>query len=250
MKWSLPTSALALILINLGAAHADPRLDEVVYTPYVQNGVAEFELRNAQALGGPIGGSATTVLEAEYGLNDRFSLALVGTVARESDRSLGLYGVGLEGIAYLGQIPGVGVDASVYLEYTKGLRGEDDVLESKLLFAKTSGRFQGLLNLILERPLGVPAGQGFGSYGYAASVTWETVRAVRLGAEAVGDLGDDHAFLGRQGAYVGPQIKWEGHIGSSKYDLGIDAGWLAAVGTARNEASSQVRIALEFERRF
>ena len=94
MKWSLPATALALILINLGPARADPRLDEVVYTPYIQNGVAEFELRNAQALGGPIGGSATTVLEAEYGLNDRFSLALVGTIARQPDQSLGLDGVG------------------------------------------------------------------------------------------------------------------------------------------------------------
>ena len=250
MNWSLLLAAFALILINPLGARADPRLDEKVYDPYIQNGVAELELRNAQALGGPIGGTSKTVIEAEYGLNDRISLALVGTVVRGPGQSLGLDGVGLEGVGYLGKIPVIGVDTGVYLEYTKGLRGGDDVFEGKLLFAKTAGRFQGLLNVILERPLGVPAGEGFAAYGYAASATWRTVGALRLGAEAVGDLGDDHAFLGRQGAYVGPQVKWEGHLGSSPLDLGIDAGWLAAVGTDRNEAASQIRIGLELERRF
>jgi hypothetical protein len=250
MKWFPAVAVFALILIKAGSAGADPRLDEKVYDPYIQNGVAEFELRNAQALGGPLGGAATTVMEAEYGLNDRLSLALVGTLARGPGETFGFDGLGLEAVGYVGQIPGVGVDTGLYLEYTKGLRGQDDAAEAKLLFAKTAGRFQGLLNLILERPLGVPAGQGYASYGYATSVTWQTVGALRLGAEAFGDFGNDHRFLGRQGAYVGPQVKWEGRLGTSPIDLDLDAGWLAAVGESRNEASSEVRIALELERRF
>jgi hypothetical protein len=77
------------------------------------------------------------------------------------------------------------------------------------------------------------------------------VGSLRLGAEAFGDLGDDHGFLnGRQGAYVGPQVKWEGQPRGLPVDIELDAGWLAAVGSDRQEGASQLRINLELERRF
>ena len=250
MRSWVGAAAIALTLAAFGVARADPRLDEKVYDPYILNGVAEFEARNAQELGGPLGGETTTVLEAEYGVNDRFSLSLVGTIERPGGETSRLAGVGLEGVVYLGRIPAVGVDSGLYLEYTHGLHGDGDVGEAKLLLAKTAGRFQGLLNVIVEEPVGAPTGQGFAAYGYAASATWQTWGALRLGAEAFGDLGDDRAFLGRQGAYVGPQVKWEGRLGVSPFDIGLDAGWLAAVGPARGEASSQIRVGLELERRF
>lgn len=244
-----------LVLLSLaalsqaGAARADPRLDEVVYTPYVENGVAEFEVRAARELGGPSGGDTATVLEGEYGLNDRLSLAFVGKFQRSPGQSLQLTGVGLEGIAYIGQIPGLGVDAGGYLEYMQGLRGEPDVVEGKLLLAKRVQRFQGLLNLIVERPVS-GADEQFASYGYAASATWRTVGALRLGAEAFGDLGSTRSFGGRQGAYVGPQVLWEGRPGHAPVELGVDAGWLFPVGTDRAEAHSQLRFSLELEHRF
>ncbi len=240
----------ALLSLIASAAAADPRLDEKVYSPYVLNGVAEFEARVGREVGGPLDGQTTTVLEAEYGLNDRISLALVGALANEPGVDTRFNGVGVEGIGYLGRIPGVGVDTGLYLEYKHGLKGEDDIAEAKLLLAKTEGRFQGLLNLIVERPLGVPAGEGFAEYGYAASATWQTVGALRLGVEAFGNLGSDRSFLGRQGAYIGPQVKWEGRPRFSPVEIDIDAGWLAAVGPSRSEAGSQFRFGVELERRF
>ena len=242
----------AAILGWAANAAADPRLDEVVYSPYVENHVLELEVRGAQELGdGDLSGARTKVVELEAGLNDRTSLALVTAFQRQPGGASRLTGVGLEGIYYLGQIPAVGVDTGVYLEVTKGFGGESDVLESKLLLAKTAGRFQGLANLILERPLGVPAGEGFAAYGYALSATWRTVGRLRLGAEAFGDLGDDHGYLnGRQGAYLGPQLKWEGRLPGSVGEIAVDAGWLAAVGPSRAEAKGQVRLNLELERHF
>ncbi|HEY2482264.1 MAG TPA: hypothetical protein VGI30_08730 [Caulobacteraceae bacterium] len=250
MKRAMVGLVSMLALARAGAALADPRLDEVVYTPYVENGEAEFEVRTARQLGGPSGGDMTTVLEGEYGLNDRLSLALVGTLERSPGQALQLTGVGLEAVTYLGQIPGLGVDAGGYLEYTQGLRGEPDVIEGKVLLAKQVQRFQGLLNLIVERPLSGPGEARFASYGYAASATWRTVGALRLGAEAFGDLGTDHAFGGAQGAYVGPQVLWEGRPGHAPVEIGVDAGWLFPVGTDRAEARSQWRISLELEHRF
>lgn len=249
----LGVGLLAAALVGwAGAAAADPRLDEVVYSPYVENHELELEGRVGQELGsGELSGARTDVVELEAGLNDRTSLALVTAFQRQPGASDRLTGLGLEVIYYLGQIPKIGVDSGAYLEVKKGFGGETGALEAKLLLAKTSGRFQGLVNFIVERPLGAPAGAGFASYGYAASATWRTVGHLRLGAEAVGDLGDDHGFLsGGQGAYVGPQLKWEGRAPKSDADIGIDAGWLAAVGPDRREAKSQVRLNVELERRF
>ncbi len=245
--------AVALGLTMIAApALADPRLDEKVYDPYIENHMLELETRWGQELGpGDLKGARTFVVETEYGLNDRISLAVLGQIERAPGEAGRLTGVGLEGVAYLGQIPGVAVDSGLYLEYRKGVNGENDAGEAKLLLAKTAGRFQGLFNFIIERPFGAPKGEGFAAYGYAASATWRTVGALRLGAEAFGDLGDDHGFLNRpQGAYVGPQVKWEGKPGFLPVEVEIDAGWLAPVGTARREAGSQARINLEFERRF
>ncbi len=248
MKRLLIPLLLAAILEATGAA-ADPRLDEKVYTPYVQNGVAELEVYGARQNGGPTGGDATTVIEGEYGLNDRVSLSLVGAVARSGGEGSRLTSLGVEGVAYIGQIPRLGVDTGVYVEYKQGLNGEANVLEGKLLFAKVAGRFQGLLNLIVERPFS-PRDEAYGAYGYAASATWRTFGPLRLGAEAFGDLGGDHAFLGRQGAYVGPQALWEGRPYGLPFEIGVDAGWLFPVGTARQETRSQLRLGLELERRF
>jgi hypothetical protein len=153
-------------------------------------------------------------------------------------------------VAYLGQIPALGIDAGGYLEYMQGFAGEPNMVEGKLLLAKRVQRFQGLVNLIVERPVSGPRDQAFASYGYAASATWRTVGALRLGAEAFGDLGTDHRFLGAQGAYVGPQVLWEGRPRHSPLEFGVDAGWLFPVGTDRAEAKSQFRISLEFEHRF
>ena len=243
-----PLAALLCVLLPVVAA-ADPRLDEKVYAPYVLKGVGEFEARGATEAGGALGGAATSVLEAEYGVSDRLSLALVGRMERDATGPMRLDAVGLEAIAALGQIPGVGVDAGLYLEYDQGVGGGTSAGEAKLLLAKTKGRFQGLLNLIVERPFGVPQGEGFANYGYAASVTWRTIGALRLGAEAFGDLGTDHGMAAR-GAYVGPQVKWRGRPARSPVEIEIDAGWLAAVGDSRREAGSQLRLTVELERRF
>ncbi|MFC3070436.1 hypothetical protein [Phenylobacterium soli] len=233
-------------------AWADPRLDEKVYDPYIENHTLEFETRWGQELGpGELKGARTFIVEGEYGLNDRVSLALLGQIERAPGEGDRLVGLGLEGVMYLGQIPKVDVDTGLYLEYKKGLHGENDEGEAKLLLAKTAGRFQGLFNFIVERPFGAPNGEGFASYGYATSLTWRTIGNLRLGAEAIGDFGDDHGFLSRaQGAYVGPQLKWEGKPQFLPVDVVVDAGWLKSVSAARQEADSQAKIIVEFERRF
>ncbi|HEV2362984.1 MAG TPA: hypothetical protein VGS12_02175 [Caulobacteraceae bacterium] len=250
MRLVLFTAAAASALSLSGPARADPRLDEKVYDPFVERRVGEIEVRQGSEFGGPLGGADTAVLEAEYGVSDRVSLALVGAMGRAPGGEERFGSLGLEGVAWLGQVPAIGVDTGIYLEYSRGFSGQSGGPEAKLLLAKTAGRFQGLANLILERPLGVPRGEGYASYGYALSATWRTKGAFRLGAEAFGDLGSDRAFGGRQGAYVGPQVKWAGRPKGLPFEIELDAGWLAAVGTDSREGRTQARLNLEFERKF
>ena len=244
-------AGIGLLLTLSSPAWADPRLDERVYSPYIENHVLELESRTAAEVGhGDLQGARTQIFELEAGLNDRLSVSLVGALEREPGGPTRATGIGLEGIYYAGQIPGVGVDVGIYLEYTKGLNGEADGGEAKLLLAKTADRFQGLLNLIVERPFSGPQGEVFATYGYAVSATWRTAGALRLGVQAFGDFGDDHGFLVRpQGAYIGPQLLWEAKL-APRLDLSVDAGWLASVGPDRTEAPSQVRLTLELEHRF
>jgi len=129
------TVLFCLGVLGPRAAAADPRLDEKVYDPYVENGVAELETRLGGEVGGALGGETTTVIEAEYGLNDRVSLALVGALGRGPGEPARLDSVGVEAVAYVGQVPALGVDTGLYLEYARGLHGESDTVEAKLLFA-------------------------------------------------------------------------------------------------------------------
>lgn len=245
--------AIGLISVPLAPALADPRLDEIVYSPYVENHMVEVESRFGQEVGeGSLKGANTFVTEAEFGLNDRLSVALLTKVERAPGERRRLTKVAVESVYYLGQIPEIGIDAGLYLELAKGTNGESDGGEAKLLLAKTAGRFQGLLNIIAERPLSGPSSEAFASYGYAASATWRTIGNLRLGVEAFGDLGSDKGFLksGDTGAYVGPQLKWEGRPNGGPVELAVDAGWLAALGPNRSEGRSQARVNVKLERRF
>jgi hypothetical protein len=257
-----------LALISVGMAHADPRLDEKVYAPYVERGLLEFEARSAGLLDAAGGAQSASVFELEYGIDNHLNLALLGIESREPHGPARWSGAGVEAVYDLGQIGKTGVDAGLYLEYGNGLNGRPDKLEGKILLAKRVGRFEGLLNLIVERPLNAPNHGNFASYGYAASATWSVAGSVRIGVEALGDLGSDRGFLGRQGAYLGPQLKAElrpfgggdadldddgdepARRASHPIEIDIDAGWLAAVGPGRSEATSQVRIGVEVERKF
>lgn len=242
-------SGAAMLALST-AARADPRLDEKVYDPYVRNHVLGVETRAGRENGGPLNGAAAYIGELEYGVSDNLSLSLVGKIAGGAAEPTRLRGAGVEAVYYVGQVPGVGVDVGVYGEFMAGLNGEPNVLEGKLLLAKQIGRLQLLANLIAERPIRAP-GESFGAYGYAASATWRVDGPFSVGVQAFGDLGDDHGFLkGRQGAYIGPAVHWQARLPHTPGELEVGLGWLKSVSESRHEADSQVRLTIEFERRF
>lgn len=243
-------SVAALVLSWAGAAAAEPGLGQKVYDPYVRNGLSEVEVRTGRLVGGSAEGDQTTVVELERGINDRFSLAVLGEFEDEPGDARKLDAIAVEGVMYLGQIPRLGIDTGLYLEYEQRIHNQSGVLEGKLLLAKTQDRFQGLFNIIAGQALTDRDGEGATEFSYAASATWETAPKLRLGLEAFGDLGTSRAFGGRQAHYVGPVVKWETRPSWLPAELELEAGYLFAVGAAKDYTDGQLRVLIALERRF
>jgi len=248
--WAAAVGAALGLLAAAGACHAQG-ISNKVYSPYVENGVTELELRAGRLNGGALDGESGAVIELEQGINDRISLAVLGEFERHAGEKSKLDAIAIEGVSYIGQIPGLGVDVGGYLEYEQRIHNESGVLEGKLLFAKRSGRFEGLLNLIVERPLSDRPGEHDAQFGYATQATVEAAPGVKLGAQAFGDLGTDRRFGGRQAHYLGPVVNWTLHPRwMRRGELELEAAWLAPAGAARRDADSQLRVMVEFEKRF
>lgn len=247
----IAVSAAAALLLAATQAAAEPGLGNKVYDPYVRNGLTEVEVRTGRLSGGSSDGDLTSVVEIEKGLNDRLSLALLGEFEKHPGEAGKLDSLGLEGVLYLGQIPRLGIDTGIYLEYEQRLHNESGVGEAKLLLAKNVGPFRTLLNLIAEHPFTNRPGEDLTTFGYAASATWRIRPGLRTGIEGFGDLGTDRRLGGSNAHYVGPTVLWETRPGWMRGgELEFQAGYLFAAGAARRYTDGQARFNLEFERRF
>lgn len=249
MLWRLAAAALALAAPGL--ARAEPGLANKVYSPYVVKGMTEVELRGGRLTGGPLDGKQAAIVELERGFSDRLSLAVLGEFEQHAGGSRKLDAVAVEGVVYLGQIPKLGVDVGLYAEYEQRLHNESGVAEAKLLLARRAGAFQGLLNLIVEQPLTNKPGEGATEFAYAAEATWRAAYRLRLGAQAFGDLGTSHRIGGNLPHYLGPVVQWETRPEwLNGGELEFEAAYLLPAGSARHDADGQVRLMLEYERRF
>jgi len=244
--------AAAIMLTSGTAAHAAPGIDSKVYGTGIAPGVTEIETRYARLTGKTDDGASALVLEAAHGFSDRFYGAVLTTLVSAPDRVAGssttVSGVGFEGVYRIGRIPGIGVDVAAYAEYAAAFRGEPHNLEFKALLEKRAGKLDTRVNLVAERLL---RGAAPVVFSYAASADYAVIGdEVRLGAQAFGDLGDSDRFAGRQAHFLGPVGKFELEHTPLGGELGIEAGYLFAVGAARDSALGQARLLLEWEFRF
>ena len=238
-------------MLCAGPGAAEPGLANRVYSPYVKRGVTELELRAGRLTGGPLAGEQSAIVELSRGLSDRVSLGVLAEFEQHAGERRKLDGIALEGVAYLGQIPGLGIDVGGYLEYEQRIHNESGLLEAKLLLAKRVGSFEALLNLIAERALTDKRGEKATELEYAAQATWDVGHNLRLGGQAFGDLGVTSHLGGPQPHYLGPVAQWEVRPAWMKGgEVEFEAAYLFPAGTASHDAEGQVRFVLEFERRF
>ena len=236
--------ALGIGLLAATPAAAAPGIGDPVYGATVTRGLTEFEARYGRLTGGSARGEDGLVLEGEYGLTGRLSVAILVETGRSPGGPREANAVAAEAVRTLGRI--AGIDTAIYVEAKHGLGGDPDAAEVKGLFERTRGRFDARLNLIAEKPLrDAPI-----EFGYAASADWAVIGdEFRLGGAAFGDLGTSARFGGRQAHFIGPEAKIEiERIGPGEFEL--EAGWLAAVGAARDTATGQARLLISYEAHF
>ncbi|MDB5474801.1 MAG: hypothetical protein JWP49_312 [Phenylobacterium sp.] len=246
----LGLAAVAAAIAWAGTAQARPGLANQVYSPYPLNGVTEVEVRGGRTLGGSAAGDSAAVVELEHGFSDRLSLAVLAEFEDQPGDRRKLDSVGVEGVVYLGQLPGVGVDVGGYLEYEQRIHAESGVVEGKLLLARQFGPVKGLLNLIARQPLTDKPGEGAMQFGYAAQGVVEVARGWQVGLQAFGDAGTNRALGGRQAHYLGPVTRWELRPPGRRGELELEAAYLLPLGAARHDSDGQVRLAVAWEARF
>ena len=240
---SFSIAAAAVLALGGSALHAAPGLDEKVYGATVETGVSEVEVRYGRLVGGVAAGEDATVVELSHGFSDRLYAGVLFGFEREPGSSRQFQAVGAEGIVTLGHINAIDTDVAIYGEYEAERHGADN-LETKLLLQHRRGTFDGRLNLIAEKQLegGSPV-----EFGYGASADWKLIGDLRGGVEAFGELGSTRHLFPRAGHFVGPILKTELEHLPARGELGIEAGYLFAVGAARDEARGQARLLLEYE---
>lgn len=234
-----PMVALLSLIGLPTAAHAAPGLGDEVYGAEVEEGEAEVETIYGRLDGGADDGEDVLKLEAAYGVTDRLRLGLIGELEREPFESRKFEAVGVEAIYELGTLGGVNFAA--YGEYEITFDGADKV-ETKLLMQHRTGPVDLRLNLIAEKELSSGADVEF---GYAASADVETFGEVRVGLQAFGELGTLDHLAPRAEHFVGPVAKLE--IEGLGPEIELQAGYLFALGAARDDSDGQFRLAVELE---
>jgi hypothetical protein len=242
--------AAGCMMAIAGSASAAPGMANKVYDPYVRNGVTEVEVRGGRLLGGQENGDSAAIVEVEHGFNDRFSLAVVGEFEDEPGARRKLDSVALEGVVYVGQIPGLGVDVGLYGEYEQRIHNESGVGEAKVLMARQMGPVHTSLNIIVRQAFTDRDGEGAMTFGYAAQGVVEVAPRFFFGAQAFGDIGQRGAIGGRQGHFAGPVIRYEFRNKVLPGEIEVEGAYLFPLGTAKDETDGQVRFAVEWEKRF
>lgn len=220
-------------------AHAAPGLGAEVYGAQVEKGEAEVETIYGRLDGGSEGGEDVLKLEAAYGFTDRLRLGVVGEIEKEPLSEREFEAAGIEAIYELGNVGGV--QFAAYGEYEIVFEGADKI-ETKLLMQRQAGPVDLRFNLIAEKALEKHADVEF---EYAASADVEALGEIRLGVQAYGELGTADHFLPRAEHFVGPVAKAE--IEGLGPEFEVEAGYLFALGEAREETDGQFRLALEME---
>lgn len=222
--WPYRALALcALLLAGVGtAAHAD---DFIVYSPHVNQGQSEIELRGFRTGDGRsgLGGQAAGEFSISRAFTDWWKPEIyVVEYKKNPGESEGLVGYEFENTFQFTQ-PGqywvdVGFLASLELPNTKG---EKDILEFGPLFEKTFGRFDHRLNLIWEKEIGAGASRHY-QFRYSYSGTYSLSNAFQPGIEFYGRP-DDHAYQ------VGPVVRGEWHLPGTTSNIEYRVGLLQGI---------------------
>jgi hypothetical protein len=227
-------------LLGATEARAAPGVGSEVYGATAEAGKTELEARYDRLTGGAADGADVIKLEATHSVNDRLRVAVFGEFEREPGEHRLANSGGVEVIYTLGKA--AGIEFAVYSEYALAFNGNSDALEAKLIMERRRGPFDLRLNLIGEKPL---VKQEPVQLSYAAAANYALGDDIQVGMEAFGDLGTFSRFGPYAEHFIGPEASVE--VEGLGPEIELNAGYLFALGKAREDTKGQLRLAVEVE---
>jgi hypothetical protein len=224
-------------------------LEDKVYSPYVEGGVAEFEARGHRTFDGRADkdDEQNQKYELGYGVTSWWQTVLFGEVTKEPGADLRYSATAWENIFQLTDPGKYWADLGLYAEYAHShLAGQPDELEMKLLVEKNVDPVTVTANLIFNRELGSGAGKGVG-FEYAVRVNYPWKRELQFGVEAYGEPGRLTGFdaVQDQGHIIGPVLSGRFNLGTAPGVLGYQLGYL--FGVTDGSPRGTVKWMLEYE---
>jgi hypothetical protein len=192
-------------------AAADQRAYTFTYQPITApKGAVDLELYGtAYDPPGDAGGTSWRYqAELEYGITDRWDVSLYNVFRKPHGGDFEYEAVKLRTRFRLTEPGTFPVDVVAYAEAEKSVVDEKaTTLEEKLIVGKDVGRANLALNLIAEQEFA--DGETELEWGWSAGASWEFHPALRLGAEAFGDVKSVETATGDElesEAWAGPAI--------------------------------------------
>jgi hypothetical protein len=215
----------------LAASAAVPALaDHKVYSPYVEQGVMELEMRGDRTFdrSSDRNNAQTQIYELGYGVNSWWSTSFFGLVNKDPGADFRYAATAWENIFQLTEPGQYFVDVGLYAEYRKShLATEPDEVETKLLLQKDVGPLAVTANLIFNRNIGNGAGKGVGfEYAMRANYPWK--RELQFNLEAYGEPGRLTGFEegSAQQHVLGPVLSGKFNVAGLRGNILYQAGYL------------------------
>ncbi len=202
--------------------------DHKVYSPYVEEGVLEFEARGHRTIDPKSDKSEqqTHIYEIAYGVNSWWYTSLFGVLDKQPGEGFRYSATAWENIFQLTPQGKYWADVGLYFEYRKShIPAAPGEIETKLLLEKDIDPLVVTTNLIFNRDTGRNAGKGVG-FEYAARAKYPWKREIQFGVEAFGEPGRLTGFepIAAQEHSVGPvllgKFSIDGVPGVFNYNVG------------------------------
>ena len=228
------SSALMLTPSLANASHK-------VYSPYVEKGELEIEVR------GHIDqdGARKNKYEVGYGFTDWWFSSVFAEYEQPAGSSLNHSATSWENIFQLTEPGKHWLDAGLYLEYESPVTSGPAKLESKLLLEKAVGRYVNTANLVMAREVGSGASSTV-DLEYAWRTKYKLRPEFEPGIELYGTAGTLAApkLDSSQTTQVGPVATGKFHLGG-RSAIAYELGYLFGLNKA--SPSGSVKWLIEYE---
>lgn len=174
-------AGLALALVTTAPAAAAPLLGDDVTDPVIEAGMTAGLVQMGRLNGGPADGETVIEASVERAFSDRLLLGAGFEIAGGGGADTRLEAVNIEAQAYLGRIPGLGVDVGLVGEYVQGVRNTPGAAEVSLLLGRDFGPVRGRFNFVAEQPFTDRDGEGAMEFSYSAQAALPVSGGLEIG---------------------------------------------------------------------